>query len=832
MKSINFQRALMLVAFAFTTMPLVSAQGPSNTRRYLFDPFILDLDMTVPFECELYGMAEQIRNIAEDALRDYVKPHCGLDPVATFMGGRSCAGPQAILIDGGMMEFPRGLAISYHEISNCVEAAMQSDLMMSKLKQKYAFITDVVYRLPTASPTETPTTSAPTTAKPTEAPTTTKPTINPTTSPTTAHPTAPPTESPSTSQPTVSPTTAEPTLQPVPLLPGETRAPTNPPTTALPTKAPTLPPTILPTTSSPTTLSPTPQPTAATLDQDPTTKPPTASPTQQPVSSTTNNNNDDDDDDDDDDDIGNSEGGGTSVDALKDVPSASSSSSSGNIAVVAGALAGLAMVLFFLVCFAQKRRQRWKKELAVTAAEGGFDLGQEQDPAVFDIEEAMSESYNSGVIYHNVRPKQLGQAQQQMESTYPTKAPPSTPSRNRMTAAEESLYGGNKSTAASSDAGSRTSSSRLERMLAAGASVARQILHTNTNDGEHSGSTPNTSVEEDAEVDVDQDDDASDGDLAEEPHVMPLPPGGYARATMTRTTTSSARSSLHPNEMASPTIIRSRSMTCPIVLNTSSQTMAAVPSTSTASIRMSPVAPAHAAAGKTVAPAASTKSTPTVVMNPFLKSNVAAASPKRVVSPPRSFVEQRNSALSPNRDDMLSLSSVGSSAFATTSGPQVMSVAAVMPPPTTSMNARDNTLKSTISVEEIPIRRRGHNRVPSPISNAFFPSISKYNSDMESGDEEEYDRESEGTFEDQDAFAPDQSWDPDDNEVTVSEGGDVAFLDQLRKQIKSGNRQEARSMLRGTPSTKTVMSPSKPPLSISKKQQSVWSDRREQKTSL
>jgi hypothetical protein len=104
-------------------------------------------------------------------------------------------------------------------------------------------------------------------------------------------------------------------------------------------------------------------------------------------------------------------------------------------------------------------------------------------------------------------------------------------------------------------------------------------------------------------------------------------------------------------------------------------------------------------------------------------------------------------------------------------------------------------------VGEFPMQRiKGNKRIPSPIANAFFRII-KYSSELENDTDDDDgmkndDMKSETTDQN---FAPDQTWDPDDADMSESGGGssltEVAFFDQLRKQIKSGDMKQVRSLL-------------------------------------
>ena len=123
-------------------------------------------------------------------------------------------------------------------------------------------------RMPTASPSPSPTTVSPTTRAPspsptTDTPTTAEPTAAPTSAPTTTDPTtaAPVTAAPVTSAPTTpDPTTAAPvTAAPVTMAPA-----TSAPTTSVPSLAPTL----VPATSEPSTSPTTSEPTACSAFQD------------------------------------------------------------------------------------------------------------------------------------------------------------------------------------------------------------------------------------------------------------------------------------------------------------------------------------------------------------------------------------------------------------------------------------------------------------------------------------------------------------------------------------------------------------------------------------
>jgi len=543
---------------------------------------------------------------------------------------------------------------------------------------------------------------------------------------------------------------------------------------------------------------------------------PTTTPTTSPESSEENDDDDDDNsrdggDDDDDNNSGrNSTVGGIISNPANTSPSSSSGGSS--MGLVLGLLTGVALILLGLVLwvYRKKRKGDWalKNQHIVAAAE--LDLhdnthdddydpnntsknsGKNPNNNTFDMmEEAMSLDSNSGMLWHNT--KALGQSQQQPSSStrdapvhnpYPTLAVTAALSQQQHDAdigglqkQQELDY--KSSTAAESscdDAGSqRTSSSRLDRMIMAGRNLIMSAVvpddcsqdtpvnstATSTFEDEGKGARAdndplNLHHQEGVLYDVDVDD-ASEGDLAQEPHVPPQP-------------------RRMPHNMASPTIVKSRGMTTPIVGTASTTTSSSTNTTPPTAGRSSQQQRNHSRIVRRSPSAAprsrSVRMSPVVTSTSSKKSSInKMASP----SPPRSR-RGMNSSMEPHQLNEVVSSTSSTQAMVNTNS-AILSPAAIASMTLSSSqklsqsHSANSHSTTVVNVEQVQLRgqrrQRGHRRAPSPTTTmSFLPSTMMLQNhhaaaaaaadDMESDDD---DRKSTSTFGDANS-----GWDYHDNQ--------------------------------------------------------------------
>jgi hypothetical protein len=206
-----------------------AAQDTDEGFRFEFGSFVVNISPAEAFSCTT-ELAETVRNIAESCMGTFATAgNCQFpvwQPEVILLGATACRGDDAVVIFGGLMDFPnRGSTQT--EVDSCVQQALASETCLIDFQSTFSDLDEVVYVDETLAPTQSPVL---TTALPTSVPTLQQ----------TFSPIAAPTATPS-AVPSLLPTTA-PSLRPLTL--GPTSRPSLRPTTSIPSASPSQAPTV------------------------------------------------------------------------------------------------------------------------------------------------------------------------------------------------------------------------------------------------------------------------------------------------------------------------------------------------------------------------------------------------------------------------------------------------------------------------------------------------------------------------------------------------------------------------------------------------------------